>query len=66
MNFFKINDSESIDLYKVEVIKFVPEGVICFISGQPYMVHPLNTQLFLDKMAQVEKGVGLTQQYYNG
>jgi hypothetical protein len=66
MSFFKINQYESVDLYKIECISIVDDQITCVISGKFYNVDRINNELFLDKMAQVEQGVGLTQQYFGG
>lgn len=66
MNFYQINDTDSVDLFKIEAIRMYPGKIFVFVSGREYNVDPGKSQDFLDKMASVERGIGLTQQFYSG
>jgi hypothetical protein len=63
MNFFQINSIDSIDLYKIEVIRMYGGKVCAVLGGLEYQVDSLKIEEFLGKMSMLEKNIGLTQQY---
>jgi uncharacterized protein YlzI (FlbEa/FlbD family) len=63
INYFKINDTDSIDLYKVELIRVMPDRLCIFSHGREYYVEERYAQEFLDTMKMIESGGALTNQY---
>jgi uncharacterized protein YlzI (FlbEa/FlbD family) len=63
MNFFQINEIDSVNLNEIEVIRMYPSRVCAVLSGHEYTVEQSRVQDFLSKMSMLEKNIGLTQQY---
>lgn len=63
MNFFQINDTDSVNLNEIEVIRMYQSKVCAISHGREYPVEQGRVQEFLNKMSVLEKNIGLTQQY---